>query len=140
RLPAGAFSLDVSHPRFAGVASSAESRVAVLPGQHVQTTITLAAGCVISGRVVTHDGKIASDGAIEKQWGEGLHDYAPAGRIEPDGTFRWVTTDEAEITLRAWPWKAPPSVGRRFSCRDGARFEDIVFQLPDRPPDVEGVL
>jgi len=140
RLPAGSFTLDVSHPGFAGVESVAEARVAVQPGEHVRTTITLVAGCVIAGRVVGADGKPASDGAIEKQWGEGVADYTPAGRIEPDGSFRWVTTDEADVTLRAWPWKAPPSPGRRFSCRDGARFEDVVFNLPERRPDIEGVL
>src|SRR5438067_9741731 len=26
--------------------------------------------------------------------------YAPAGRIEADGSFRWVTTEETEVTLR----------------------------------------
>lgn len=140
RLPAGSFTLDVSHPRFAGVASAAESRIAVSPGERLHTTITLVAGCIISGRVVGPDGKAATDGAIEKQWGEGVADYTPAGRIEPDGTFRWVTTDEADVTLRGWPWKAPPSAGRRFACRDGARFEDVVFQLPERRPDIEGVL
>jgi hypothetical protein len=140
RLPAGSFQLDVSHPRFAGVASVNESRLAVSPGEHVHTTITLVAGCVISGRVVGPDGKPASDGAIEKQWGEGVADYTPAGRVEPDGTFRWVTTDEVDVTLRAWPWKAPPSAARRFACRDGARFQDVVLQLPERRPDIEGVL
>lgn len=140
RLPAGSYALDVSHPKFAGVASPAESRLAVAAGDHLQTTITLIAGCMIAGRVVGPDGKPAGDGALEKQWGEGLADFTPAGRIEPDGAFRWATTDEADITLRAWPWKSPPSPGRRFTCRDGARFDDVVFQLPDRRPDIEGVL
>jgi hypothetical protein len=140
RLPAGSFTLDVSHPRFAGIETAAEARLAVEPGGHLRTTITLVAGCVIAGRVVGPDGKPASDGAIEKRWGDGAADFTPAGRIDPDGRFRWVTTDEVDVTLRAWPWKAPPSPGRRFSCRDGARFEDVVFQLPERRPDIEGVL
>ena len=143
RLPAGAFNLDASHPRFAGVASvasTAGARVAIAPGDHLETTITLTAGCVISGRVVGSGGKATGDGAIEKQWGQTDFEFAPAGKIEPDGTFRWVTTDEADITIRAWPWKSPPSPSRRFTCRDGARFDDVVFQLPDRGPDVEGVL
>lgn len=140
RLPAGTYALDVSHPRFAGVASIADSRLVVPAGDHLQTTITLIAGCIIAGRVVGSDGKPAGDGAIEKQWGEGAADYTPAGRIDPDGAFRWVTTDEGDVLLRAWPWKAPPSATRRFACRDGARFEDVVFQLPERRPDIEGVL
>jgi hypothetical protein len=143
RLPAGAFDLDASHPRFAGVAGiadTASSRLAIRPGDHLQTTITLTAGCVISGRVVGRDGKNTGDGAIEKQWGPSDFEYAAAGRIEPDGTFRWVTTDEAEVTIRAWPWKSPPSPGQRFTCRDGARFNDVVLQLTDRRPDISGVL
>jgi hypothetical protein len=143
RLPAGAFNLDASHPRFAGVASVADTagaRIAVAPGDHLQTTITLAAGCVIAGRVIGSGGTPAGDGAIEKQWGQTELAFAPAGKIEPDGTFRWVTTDEADVTIRAWPWRSPPSPSRRFTCRDGARFDDVVFQLPDRRPDLEGVL
>jgi len=46
---------------------------------------------VISGRVVGRDGKNTGDGAIEKQWGPSDFEYAAAGRIEPDGTFRWGT-------------------------------------------------
>ncbi|HSR97419.1 MAG TPA: carboxypeptidase-like regulatory domain-containing protein, partial [Kofleriaceae bacterium] len=140
RLPAGTYELDVGHPRFAGVASISDSRLVVPAGDHLQTTITLIAGCIIAGRVVGPEGKPAGDGAIEKQWGEGAADYTPAGRIDPDGAFRWVTTDEGDVSLRAWPWKAPPSATRRFACRDGARFDDVVFQLPERRPDIEGVL
>jgi hypothetical protein len=140
RLPAGAFDLDASHPRFAGVAGISQSRIAIRPGDHLQTTITLTAGCVISGRVVGRDGKNTGDGAIEKQWGPSDFEYAPSGRIEPDGTFRWVTTDEADVTIRAWPWKSPPSPGQRFTCRDGARFDNVVFPLTDRRPDLSGAL
>jgi len=149
RLPAGAFYLDANHPRFAGVAEIAgaaspagptSTRIALAPGDHLQTTITLTAGCVISGRVVGPGGRNASDGAIERQWGQGDFEFAPAGQIEPDGKFRWVTTDEVDITLRAWPWKSPPSASRQFTCRDGARFDDIVFQVLDRRPDLDGVL
>lgn len=42
--------------------------------------------------------------------------------------------------MRAWPWQSPPSPARRFRCHDGARFDDVVFQLPERRPDLEGVL
>jgi Carboxypeptidase regulatory-like domain len=152
RLPAGVFHLDANHPRFAGVAEIAgaagaaspagptSTRIALAPGDHLQTTITLTAGCVISGRVVGPGGRTASDGAIERQWGQGDFEFAPAGQIEPDGKFRWVTTDEVDVTLRAWPWKSPPSASRQFTCRDGARFDDVVFQVLDRRPDLDGVL
>src|SRR5262249_38614765 len=38
------------------------------------------------------------------------------------------------------PWKAPPSAVQHFRCRDGARFDDVEFALPDRSPDLAGVL
>jgi hypothetical protein len=140
RLPAGEFTLDANHPRFAGIESAADARVRVVAGRSVAATIALTAGCVISGRVIGVDGDAANDGAIEKQWGDGDHQFGPAGRIEPDGTFRWVTIDEGEVSLRAWPWKSPASQSRRFACRDGARFDGVVFRLPDRDPDMAGVL
>lgn len=140
RLPAGGYQLDVGHPKYAGIATAVEAQLSVEPGDHVQKTITLTAGCVISGRVIGRDGKPSSDGAIEKMWGSTELEFAPAGRIEPDGTFRWVTTDETSLTLRAWPWKAPPSPGKQFACKDGAHFENVVFQIPERGADISGVL
>lgn len=140
RLPAGTFDLDAIHPRFAGVASAANAQISVRPGDHLTPILTLTAGCVISGRVVGTGGKPASDGAIERRLDNGAHDFLPAGRIDPDGTFRWVTTETVEVSIRAWPWKSPPSIERRFSCRDGARFDDVVFQIPDRRADIEGTL
>jgi Carboxypeptidase regulatory-like domain len=140
RLPPGPFDLEAAHPQFAGVDETSESRVIVVPGLHVHATIILAAGCVITGRVIRPNGAPASDGAIEKQWGQGEMQFGPAGRIEADGTFRWVTTEETGVTLRAWPWKSPPSPSRTFSCRDGTRFDDVVFRLPVRAPDIAGWL
>lgn len=140
RLPAGTFALEASHPRFAGIAADDRARYVVEPGDRVDATVVLSAGCVITGRVVTRDGQRAGDGAIERQWGTGELEFAPAGQIDPDGGFRWATTEEIEITLRAWPWRSPPSQARRFACRDGARFDGVVFQLTDRSPDLEGVL
>jgi len=140
RLPAGTFELDASHPRFAGIASAADAQLAVRPGDHLTPTLTLTAGCMISGRVVGRDGKPASDGAIERHLSDAALEFAPAGRIDADGTFRWVTTEATEVTIRAWPWKSAPSPARRFSCRDGARFDDVVFQIPDRRAAIEGVL
>jgi hypothetical protein len=137
-LPAGAFELEVHHDRLAGVAAGAQ--IAIQPGDHLTPTLTMTAGCILTGRVVGPDGKPAGDGALERNGGAGPLDFAPAGRIEPDGGFRWVTTETTEITLRAWPWKSAPSPARQFACRDGARFDDVVFQVADRRPDLEGTL
>jgi hypothetical protein len=138
RVPAGDYVLDGTHGKFAGMANG--SRVRVTAGGHAHASIVLTAGCVITGKVRLADGKPASDGAIEKKWGQTDLEFGPAGRIEADGTFRWVTTDEVTVALRAWPWKSPPSNIRTFECRDGARFADVVFDLPNRSPDIEGVL
>ena len=137
-VSAGTYELEVDHPKFAGV--SAGTTVAVAAGQRVTADVTLVAGCVIAGRVIADNGAPAGDGAIERQWGFHDHQFMPAGRIKPDGTFRWVTTDTADILLRAWPWKSPASLPQRFACTDGARFENVTFRLLDHRPDIEGVL
>lgn len=138
-LPAGGYVLEATHERFAGVADSS-ARINLPAGANVTSTLALTAGCVIAGRVIDAKGRPSSDGAIEKRWGATDLEFGPAGRVEPDGTFRWVTTEETDVTLRAWPWKSPPSASRTFSCRDGARFTDVVFTLQDKAPDIEGTL
>jgi hypothetical protein len=141
RLPAGAYELDVSHARYAGLAGTDEERRFYIgPGDIRTATYTLVAGCVIAGRVVGAGGQAAGDGAIEQKLGPTEDAFVPAGRIAADGTFRWTTTAEAEIVLRAWPWKSPPSPPRAFACRDGARHEDVLFTLADRGPDLDGIL
>ncbi len=140
RLPFGPFDLAASHPRFAGIAGGIRTRYAMTPGDHLTATLTLAPGCIISGRVIGPDGEPAGDGAIELQRGPGEAAFVPAGRIGPDGAFRWTTVVEDEVALRAWPWKSPPSAVQRFHCRDGARFDGVEFALPAQAPDLEGVL
>jgi hypothetical protein len=139
RLPMGMFELAASHPRFAAIARGSQTRYGVKAGQRVEVTVVLEAGCVITGRVIGPDGARGGDGAIERQWGTGDLEFMPVGQIEPDGTFRWATIED-DVTLRAWPWKSPPSQTRRFACRDGARFDGVVFQVPERRPDLDGVL
>ncbi|MEO8699404.1 MAG: carboxypeptidase-like regulatory domain-containing protein, partial [Kofleriaceae bacterium] len=138
RLPSGPYVLEATHPRYAGLTEPAE--IGVTAGGHTTADLTLTAGCVIAGRVVAASGSAAGDGAIEKQWGETDSEFRPDGKIAADGTFRWVTTAAGDVTLRAWPWKSPPSQSRTFACRDGARFDNIVFALPANNPDIEGVL
>ncbi len=139
RLPAGRYFFEVTHARFAGIADADERQLELEPGEVQTATFTLVAGCVITGRVVAAGGGPAGEGAIERRWGDGDDEFSPDGRIAADGTFRWATTREGEFALRAWPWKSPPSPERTFACRDGARH-DVVFSLPARGPDVDGVL
>ena len=138
QLPAGEYQIIATHARYAGVSS--EKIITIEPGDKATTEVVMTAGCVIVGRVVDAAGHASGDGAIEQQSGATLDEFSPAGRIEPDGTFRWVTTDEATVTLRAWPWKSPPSAVKTFACREGARFENVVFELANQQPDLDGVL
>jgi hypothetical protein len=140
RLPPGAFELAASHPQFAGIARNTRTRYALPPGDRIDALVVMTAGCVVTGRVLDARGEPTGDGALERQWGQGEFEFAPAGRIEPDGAFHWATTEDADVVLRAWPWRSPPSAVRRLHCRDGARFDDVVFQLPDGTPDLSGVL
>ncbi|MDQ3296534.1 MAG: carboxypeptidase regulatory-like domain-containing protein [Myxococcota bacterium] len=138
RLPAGQYRLDASHARFAGVADGGQ--ITIESGSTIRTEVTLVPGCVIAGRIVGLGGRATNDGAIERQWGSTAFEFAPTGTIESDGTFRWATTDEVDVVLRAWPWMSPPSESKVFSCRSGARYENVVFTIPDRQPDIAGVL
>jgi hypothetical protein len=95
---------------------------------------------VITGKVITADGKPANDGAMERQWGETDLEFGPAGRIDPGGTFRWVTMEEGDVTLRAWPWKSPPSNAVKFACKSGARFPNITLTVQNKSPDISGIL
>lgn len=134
RLPAGEWWLEINHPRYAGI-EEADSAV-LSAGDKIERSLTVVLGCVITGKVVAANGSPAGDGAVELGFDGG---FAPAGRISPDGTFRWTTTGEHEIRLRAWPWKSPPSTEATFQCREGARFT-ATFQIPSRGADISGTL
>ncbi len=138
RLPPGQYVIEATHAQLAGVTGNTE--MFVERGQTARPSVTLTAGCVISGRVVGANGKPAGDGAIEHRFGPGENDFGPAGRIEADGTFRWVTSEATSVSLRAWPWKSPPAPSQTFACRDGARFPNVVFAIPNLPPDIAGTL
>lgn len=136
-VPSGSYVLDASHPDFAGVRGASE--IAVDAGDRSTMDVSLVRGCIVSGKVVNADGSPANDGAIEKLGAPGGPDFGPAGRIE-GGAFRWVTTDDEDVTLRAWPWHSPPSTPRTFACHDGKRFTDVVYRLPDQGPDISGTV
>ena len=135
RLPEGDVELEATHPRHAG--PTEKPHVIVSSDEPIDITIQLTAGCMIAGRVIGADGKPAGEGAIERELDE--ERFVADAKINTDGTFRWVTTTEEQVKLRAWPWKAPPSQPQTFACREGARF-DVVFQLPPTGPDLTGLL
>jgi len=138
-VAASTWRLDAYHDRFGGVAST--TVVDVQPAQTAQAELTMVAGCVITGRVVRTDGSPLSGGALERAFGDagGSGDnFFPDGDFAEDGTFSWTTTEEVEVSLRAWPWKSTHSPSRRFGCRDGARFDNVVFEVPRADPDLRG--
>ncbi len=136
RVAPGSYSFAAGHPDYAGIRDVDQEA----SGGTIEHTIFLAAGCIIAGRVVDAQGQPAPDGAIERQTGFLQRDFEPSGRIEPDGSFRWVTTHTEQVTLRAWPWHSPPTADQTFDCSDGKRYDDVVFKLPSATPDLEGVL
>ena len=138
RLPPGQYVIDATHAQLAGVTSNVVIEVA--RGQTIHPSVTLTSGCVISGHVIAANGQPAGDGAIERRFGPGENDFGPAGRIESDGSFRWVTAETVSISLRAWPWKSPPANELTFDCRDGARYANVTFRIPNQPPDIAGTL
>lgn len=130
------YRLDAFHDRFGGVSSYVV--VAVEPGATADAELTMVAGCVITGRIVRADGQPAGEGALERGYGESSDQFFPDGEFQPDGTFVWSTSEESSFYLRAWPWKSAPSQARRFDCKDGARYADVVFEIPRAEPDLSG--
>lgn len=134
RLPDGDYQLAASHPSFADLG---EVGAVDVHGGTRHVSLTLVKGCVITGKVVDASGHPVGEGALERKFGD--REFVANGRVLPDGTFRWTTTDEAEVVLRAWPWHRPPADPKRFRCRDGARIA-TTFSIPDRAPDLSGSL
>ena len=139
RLPPGHYLVEASHADYAQRQSFEPGGVDLAAGANVTISLGLVRGCIVTGRVVRADGALSTDGAIEQQL-LGDTSFGPAGRIDPDGTFRWSTIDVNDIALRSWPWQSPPSQARHFNCKDGARFKDVVLHQPAQRPDLEGVL
>ena len=136
-VPGGYYDLEAAHPDFAGpelVGGYQRPNVMVYPAMETTIDLTLASGCVVTGRVIRRDGTPAGAGALER--GNGV-DFWPAGPIADDGTFRFTTVAEEELHLRAWPWKAPPAPAQVVSCRDGMRHV-VEFVVPDVSPDLTG--
>ena len=136
RLPDGDYQLAMSHAQYADATDIGGVDV---KGGTRHVSLTLVRGCMITGKVVGADGKSAGEGAIERRFGSSDLEFVPNGRTDANGTFRWTTTDDTEVVLRAWPWARAPSAGKRFNCRDGARFT-TTFTVPERAPDLTGTL
>jgi hypothetical protein len=137
-LGAASYVVEAFHDRY-GATESAPT-VNLVAGDTATTDLTMVAGCVVTGRIVRADGNEPGDGAIERAWSSHDSGYYPSGTFEDDGEFRWSSRDEGDVTLRAWPWKAPPSPSRTFACRDGARFDDVVFTVPSTRADLGGTI
>lgn len=135
-VPAGYYALEAAHPDFAGPATAGYGRPEIMVYPEMETTadLTLARGCVVTGRAVRRDGSPAGPGAIERGHGDS---FFPAGQLADDGTFRFTVVGEEELTLRAWPWKAPPAPPQTLRCHDGARHV-VEFVVPDQGPDLTG--
>ncbi|MCA9674392.1 MAG: carboxypeptidase regulatory-like domain-containing protein, partial [Myxococcales bacterium] len=136
-VPVGYYALDATDADHAGLAQpdGDPPMVEVLAGETSTIDLRMASGCIVTGHAVRRDGRPAGEGAIER--GLGGSDFAPAGRLDADGAFRWTTVASGDVTLRAWPWKSPPAPGQTVACHDGARF-DLTFEIPDDAPDLAG--
>jgi hypothetical protein len=136
RVPPGTYTVEATHDAYAGARDKVT--INVDPGAHPQVALRMGRGCIIRGRVVTSDGKPANEGALERRGPAGM--FGQAGSINTDGTFQWATLEMGEVTLRAWPWMSMPSQPRTFACTEGKVVSDVVFQLPDGKPSLEGLV
>jgi hypothetical protein len=136
RVPAGIYDVEADHPSYAGLADF--SKFSLDAGAVQQTQLTLARGCIISGKVIGTAGTQPHDGALEIS--SGAAGFGPSGRIESDGTFRWTTTRVQPIELRAWPWQSPPSNAQTFWCQDGKRYDNVVLRAGNELPDLSGTI
>ena len=139
-IPVGIYTLDATHAHYAGIDPLSVPVVTVAVAAQASLDLTMSSGCIVSGRVVNAHGDAVGEGAIERRVGDGDDAFNPTGKIDASGNFRWTTTDEGDIALRGWPWKSPHSSEQHFACRDGARFANVVFALPNRAPDLEGTI
>jgi hypothetical protein len=131
------YTIEAFHDQYG--ATESNPTVSLIAGDTATADLTMIGGCVITGHVVRADGNEAGDGAIERAWTEDLDgSFYPNGSFDDDGAFRWSTSEEGNITLRAWPWKAPHSPARTFDCHDGARYRDVVFTIPATGSDLGG--
>jgi len=136
RVPPGNYTLDATHPAYAGIAEP--PAVPVAAGVPATTTLHLVRGCVIEGKVVADDGSPANEGALEIRNSRGQ--FGPGGVVDPDGTFRFTRLEPGEVTLRAWPWKSMPTPAKTFACTSGMHVANVTLKLPNGTPSVAGAV
>jgi protocatechuate 3,4-dioxygenase beta subunit len=140
RLPAGERCvLDAMREDYAGIVG--DGALSLGWDVQIERNVVLNAGCIVTGKVIDARGEPAGDGAVEEHFPGITRDFGPGGEITPDGTFRWASTQLGSVvTLRAWPWRSPPSAELELPCLDGTVVDNIVFRLPAMTADLDGVL
>jgi len=139
-VPAGSVELAAAHEDYAGTTDDGSSLVHVSPGDEREVELTLRRGCIVEGQVVDRSGMPIPDGAIEAWTGRSFpRSYEPAGTFE-NGRFRYAYTGTGLLRLKAWPWKSTHSEPMDFDCREGSVFDDVLFVVPDKEPDLTGVV
>ena len=137
-LPSGGYSIDASHPDYAGLQGSTVALRVEGGREPSPMSLTLVGGCVVEGKVVGVDGAPRGEGSIDYRT-PGMGDFRVSAALERDGTFRWTTVEEGDVALRAWPWMSPPTEPQTFHCTEGARFT-TTLRLPGAESDVDGTL
>ncbi len=137
----GPISLTASHPDYGGLAFSPDNQLTVEPGERRSVALTMARGCVISGRVTDGDGVAVGEGTLQRFVG-GLPpgDFVAVGSIDARGRFRFATADRQKVRLRGWPWSSPPTAPAEFDCARAARYDGVDLVVADEEPDLAGNL
>lgn len=138
-VPAGEYQINATHPYF-GMVVGAPPWTTVAADAPQQVDLEMMRGCVIAGHVLNVDGTPAQGGHIEISPADNQTAMRGAATIGDDGTFQWTGMPEQPIALRGWSWRSAPSPAQIFACRDGARFEHVVFQIPPSEPSLDGTL
>jgi hypothetical protein len=133
QVPAGSVELEAHHNEYAALLGDAS--LYLRPGQRLHRDLVLAAGCIIEGQVIDSRGTLVPSGSFERMWSDGS--YFPIGTID-DGAVRFTMQGEGEVTLRAWPWKSPPSESQTYRCSDGQTFRNETFVIPEATPTLTG--
>ncbi len=134
-LPAGSVQLEANHERYAAMAS--RNSAYLRAGEVLERDIVLTAGCIVEGQVVDSDGELVLSGSFEQKRYDGS--YTPIGEIH-HGKVRFAMDREGLVTLRAWPWKSPPSEDQEFRCADGEHYTDAIFVIPDATASLTGTV
>lgn len=134
-VPAGSLSIEAQHQDYASMDS--QSSVFIRAGEVLTRDIVMSSGCIIEGEVINAKGELVASGSFERQLSNGV--YTPVGKIT-GGNVRFAMNHAGAVTLRAWPWKSPPSHDREFDCRLGDHYEGEVFVIPEERAALTGLV